>query len=177
MRAELAIALLHDPDIVYLDEPTIGLDVVAKSRMRKFIREVNRERNTTVILTTHDMDDIDQVCSRIIMIDKGKLLYDGLLQNFKYEYGNECLVSAVFTDENILLTDNRLRIVKEEGPKKDIIFDKKEISAGEAVTYLTRSFNISDLNIKEPDIEDIVRNIYETGSLTDKENLYTSIIG
>lgn len=86
MRANLAISLLHDPEIVYLDEPTIGLDVLAKSKIRQFIREVNRQRKTTVILTTHDMDDIEQICDRLIMIDKGQLQFDGRLDDFIRTY-------------------------------------------------------------------------------------------
>lgn len=161
MRAELAIALLHDPEIVYLDEPTIGLDIVAKSRMRKFIREVNLDKNTTFILTTHDMDDIDQICKRLIMIDKGEILYDGLLEQFKNEYGNEYVITAVFIDERAELNDCRLKVLKEEGPRKYITFNKNDISVGEAISLLTRNYEISDFNVKEPDIEDIVRNIYE----------------
>lgn len=170
MRAELAIALLHDPEVVYLDEPTIGLDVVAKSRMRKFVREINKVKKTTFILTTHDMDDIDQICERLIMIDKGRILYDGLLERFKNEYGNEYMINAVFNDEIDKLKDNRLKIVKEEGPRKYIIFDKNDISVGEAVSFLTRNYEIADFSVKEPDIEDIVRSIYENGGLMKKEN-------
>jgi len=86
MRAEIAVALLHDPEVLYLDEPTIGLDVVAKNKIRQFIKQINAEKKITVILTTHDMDDIEQICRRIMMIDRGRLLYDGSLENFKHPW-------------------------------------------------------------------------------------------
>lgn len=161
MRANLAIALLHDPEIVYLDEPTIGLDVVAKNRIRHFIREINMEKKTTVILTTHDMDDIEQICERLIMIDKGQVIYDGSLDEFKAKYAGGSTVIVEFDRDNIRIKDNRLKIFREEGPRKWIIFKKDEISVAEAVTYLTKNFRIMDLNVKEPDIEEVVREIYE----------------
>ena len=164
MRANLAVALLHDPEILYLDEPTIGLDVVAKNRMRHFIREINKEKRTTVIITTHDMNDIETICNRIIMIDKGRLLYDGGLADFKNSFGTQSLLEVEFADKTTEFSDNRLRIIKTEGNRKWIVFNKNEICAAEAVTMITRKYDIIDLVVKEPDVEEIVRNIYEKGS-------------
>jgi ABC-2 type transport system ATP-binding protein len=161
MRADLAVALLHDPEIVYLDEPTIGLDVVAKSRIRRFIKEVNKEKKTTVILTTHDMDDIEQICTRLIMIDKGQMIYDGTLEAFKERYGEGHMLTVDFADERVKIDDSRLKVIKEEGPRKWIVFKKQDIGIAEAVTLITRKYNITDLNLKEPDIEEIVRTTYE----------------
>lgn len=163
MRANLAVSLLHDPEIIYLDEPTIGLDVIAKSRIRHFITEVNKEKNTTVMLTTHDMDDIEQICSRLIMIDKGKLIYDGTLDNFKKSYSGGYMITVEFADETVTIEDKRIKVLKEEGPRKFLLCDKQEISAGEAITFITRNYNVVDLNLKEPEIEEVVRNIYEAG--------------
>ncbi|WP_127579264.1 ABC transporter ATP-binding protein [Paenibacillus koleovorans] len=160
MRAELAVALLHDPKIVYLDEPTIGLDVLAKSRIRTFIREVNKEKGTTVILTTHDMDDIEQICSRLIMIDRGTVIYDGALSRFKSEYSPGHLLSVEFVEERVQLEEPRLQIIHEEGPRKQILFRHDEISVADAISYVTRHFNILDLQLKEPKIEDILKDIY-----------------
>lgn len=160
MRAELAAALLHDPDILYLDEPTIGLDIFAKSKMREFIRQINAEKQTTVILTTHDMDDIEQTCQRLVMIDKGHIIYDGELDDFKNTYGGDNLLIVEFADKNVRLDDSRLKIVKEEGATRHILFNKSEINAGEAITYITRNFNIKDLNLKEPEIEDTIKKLY-----------------
>lgn len=161
MRADLAVALLHDPEIVYLDEPTIGLDVVAKSRIRRFIKEVNKEKKTTVILTTHDMDDIEQICTRLIMIDKGQMIYDGTLEAFKEIYGEGHMLTVDFADESVKIDDSRLKVIKEEGPRKWIVFKKQDIGIAEAVTLITRKYNITDLNLKEPDIEEIVKTTYE----------------
>lgn len=161
MRAELTIALLHDPDIVYLDEPTIGLDVVAKNKIRHFIREINEQNETTVILTTHDMDDIEQICDRIIMIDKGVILYDGSIDFFKEKYGEESMLIVEFKNEDVNISDPRLEVIKEEGTIKWIIFKNKEIATAEAITQLTRKYDILDLKYEEPEIEEIVRNIYE----------------
>jgi ABC-2 type transport system ATP-binding protein len=128
MRANISLALLHDPDIVYLDEPTIGLDVVAKDRIRHFVKEINKEKDTTIILTTHDMDDIEQICKRLIMIDMGQVIYDGLLDDFKQKYSGGNTIIAEFAEGDARIPDNRFRIIREEGPKKWITFEKDEIS-------------------------------------------------
>ncbi|MFP4661222.1 MAG: ATP-binding cassette domain-containing protein [Halanaerobiales bacterium] len=161
MRANLASALLHDPDVLYLDEPTIGLDVVVKNKIRNFIREINREKNTTVILTTHDMDDIEHICDRLIMIDHGKILYDGSLTEFKNSYGKEYTVMVQFNEYDINITDKRLNVIKDEGQVKWISFLIDDLSVAEAVTQLTRKYDIIDLSIKEPETEELVRKIYE----------------
>ncbi len=164
MRANLAVALLHDPDIVYLDEPTIGLDVVAKNRIRHFIKEINRERAVTLVLTTHDMDDIEQICDRLIMIEKGSILYDGSLKEFKDKYCDGYILTVVFSDESARPNDPRFKVIKEEGPKKTILCSREVINMAEAVTLLVRSHNIVDLSIKEPEIEEVVRKLYEKDS-------------
>ncbi len=164
MRGDLAAALLHDPDILYLDEPTIGLDVVAKDRIRRFMRDINSEKKTTIILTTHDMDDIDQICRRIVMIDKGHIVYDGLLDKFKEQYGSEYMLEVDFAEEDVKIHDPRLKIWKEEGSRKFVLFNVKEISVVEAIDILMKNYKIVDLHLKEPHIEEIVRRIYENGS-------------
>lgn len=162
MRADLAVSLLHDPKIVYLDEPTIGLDVIAKSRIRTFIREVNKEKRTTVILTTHDMDDIEQICDRIVLINKGSIIYDGSLTRFKHQFSPGYLLSVQFADDQpILIDDDRLTVIREEGPSKQIVFRQEQISVGEAVSFLTRQYPVVDLQLKEPNIEDIIKEIYK----------------
>lgn len=165
MRANITVALLHDPEIVYLDEPTIGLDVVAKSRIRHFIREINREKRTTVILTTHDMDDIEQTCNRLIMIDKGTKIYDGTVTGFKESHNRRFMIQVEFACDNVTVNDERFSIAGEEGPSRKFICDKETMGIGEAVTYLTRNYDINDIRIKEPEIEEIVRNVYEKAAL------------
>ena len=144
-----------------LDEPTIGLDVVVKSKIRKFIKAINKEKGTTVILTTHDMNDIENICDRIILIDQGQILYDGRLADFKENYGKQYTMMVQFSDNNIEIKDSRFNILKEDGQFKWLSFLKEDITVAEAVNYLSRNYNIIDLSIKEPDIEDIVRRIYE----------------
>jgi len=162
MRGNIAVALLHNPPIVYLDEPTIGLDVLAKSRIRSFIREINREKNTTLILTTHDMDDIEAICSRLIIIDEGKKIYDGSLSSFKELYtGGSVLIATFDTEETITLADPRLTVQKEEGSRKWILFKKSEITLIEAIKAVQRQYKISDLFIQEAGIEETVKEIYE----------------
>ena len=162
MRAEIAIALLHDPQILYLDEPTIGLDVVVKNKIRLFIRELNREKRTTVILTTHDMMDIDQICDRIIMIDKGRLFYDQPLASFKKTFSNNYYVVIEFADGNPQEIDSRLKLIKKENGHKCLFsFDKDQISLNEVLIYFSQNFQIIDISIKPPEIDEIVRRLYE----------------
>ena len=165
MRAEIAIALLHDPEILYLDEPTIGLDVLAKSRIRTFIRELNNEKNTTVILTTHDMVDIEQICERIIMIDKGQLLYDSSLQNFKNAFADTFYVNVEFTEGAALERhlDQRITLVSQDKTLNTATyeFSKPIISVKEVLMYFANNFDIRDISVVEPNIEKIVTNLYE----------------
>jgi ABC-2 type transport system ATP-binding protein len=161
MRANIALSLLHDPLIVYLDEPTIGLDIVATKKIRHFIKEINQEKKVTLILTTHNMDDIEEICSRLIMIDHGRKLYDGSLEQFKRMHSDETLIIADFEKEKIVLNDPRLVIAKEDGVRKWISFKKENIALPEAISYLLSNFKIYDLKIKEADVEDIVRDLYE----------------
>ncbi|WP_027085491.1 ABC transporter ATP-binding protein [Cohnella panacarvi] len=167
MRAELVVSLLHDPEILYLDEPTIGLDVSIKRKIRSFIREINKERNTTVILTTHDMDDIEAVCNRIITIDKGALVFDGSLDQFKNKYSNGNVLIIDFLENTPKQLDSRIRIVKEEGTKKWLWYDKDIISTAEAITLITRNHEIVDIQVQEPTIEAAMYEIYKFQS--DKE--------
>lgn len=166
MRGNIATALLHDPDVVYLDEPTIGLDVLAKSRIRTFIKEVNKEKNTTLILTTHDLDDIEAICNRLIMIDNGRKLYDGSLRDFKEIYSGGHVIMAEFdTEAPIYLDDPRLTVKKEEGCHKWILFKKNEITPMEALSVIQKQYRIRDISIQEADIEETVKEIYEKRGL------------
>ncbi len=161
MRGNIAIALLHDPPIVYLDEPTIGLDVLAKSRIRTFIKEVNREKNITLILTTHDMDDIEAICNRLILIDNGKKLYDGGLEEFRNTYAGGNLLVADFDADEVVMPDPRLKLIKEEGPRRWISFRKDEIAPMEALNLITARYQLSDFSMQEADIVETIKNIYE----------------
>jgi ABC-2 type transport system ATP-binding protein len=166
MRGDLAAALLHDPEILYLDEPTIGLDVVAKQRIRDFLRHLNQERGLTLILTTHDMTDIAQLCQRMLLIDHGRLLYDGAVAAIRDRFGVErTLVVDLAEDETL---DAPLKAtpavqVRADGPRRWLRFRRDEISAAELIAAVSTRYRIRDLTIEEPEIEAIIRRLYEAG--------------
>jgi ABC-2 type transport system ATP-binding protein len=166
MRGDLAAALLHDPELLYLDEPTMGLDVVAKQRIRNFLLGVNRERGLTVLLTTHDMTDIAQLCQRMLLIDHGRLLYDGAVAAIRDRFGVErTLVVDLAEDETLdgPLIVGPARQVRADGPRRWLRFRRDEITAAELIAAVSARYRIRDLTIEEPEIEGIVRRIYEEG--------------
>jgi ABC-2 type transport system ATP-binding protein len=164
MRADFAAALIHSPKIVYLDEPTIGLDVLVKDKIRSAIKELNKKYNITVILTTHDMKDIEELCNRIIIIDKGKILYDGSLANIKYRFGNTKTVyipSTVELDEEAL-KDKFSGVMVERGEENIAIkFSLNELNLDDILLYLISTYHIKDFKIEDISIEDITKKLYE----------------
>ena len=163
MRCDLTAALLHDPEILYLDEPTIGLDVVAKAEVRQFLRQVNAERQVTVILTTHDLNDVEKVCQRLIIIDNGKIIYDGGIDALKKRYGK---TRMLIVDLGQAYSDIRLEgtdLIRRDGNRVWLAFNRDTISASEVIAQLIARYEIQDLTISEPEIEEIVRRIYELG--------------
>jgi ABC-2 type transport system ATP-binding protein len=170
MRCELAAAFLHSPSVVYLDEPTIGLDVAVKTRIRAFIREMNQRLGTTVILTTHDMQDIEEICKRIIIIDEGKVLYDGDLQSIKDRFGHKRVIhfELEWAEPFVLPVDlvGAAEIVpmEEDSPGKvSLSFSHQAMSAADIISAMLRHYRIRDLTIADPKIETIVKEIYERG--------------
>ena len=161
MRADLAAALLHDPKIVFLDEPTIGLDVVAKERIRQFILRINRERGVTVILTTHDLGDVEKLCERVIMIDRGRLLFDGLLSILRERFGGERELVVDLADDYEDVGVEGARAVAREGRRVTYRFGADGLTASELIARVSARFRIGDLSVREPDIEATVRRIYE----------------
>ena len=160
MRGDLTAALLHDPEILYLDEPTIGLDVVAKARIRDFLIDLNRERGVTILLTTHDMADIERVCSRMLIIDHGHLIYDGGLEALKDRFGGERLIIVDLEDAGPVIQVAGATAVKVDGPRQWLRFRRGETTAAEVVAAVAAQARLRDLTIEEPEIEDIVRRIY-----------------
>ncbi|MFF2015822.1 ATP-binding cassette domain-containing protein [Paenibacillus sp. NPDC058177] len=163
MRADLCAALLHDPQIVYLDEPTIGLDVVVKERIREFIRQINRERGTTVILTTHDMADIEKLCSRVMVVDHGRLMYDGNLHTLKNDYGNMESME-LDTEEDFVMDDALLRMGisfnRTEEARTQLVYDKNKINSSAVIKWIMDRYSVRDFKVKETEIEEIIRNLY-----------------
>jgi ABC-2 type transport system ATP-binding protein len=162
MRADLAAALLHAPEVLFLDEPTIGLDVVAKAAIRGFLQEINREDGVTILLTTHDMDDVEQLCSRIIVINHGRLAFDGSVPELRQRVGVPTEMHIDFvSDPKPPLPDLNAGIkVAGDGKRVTVTFDRAQTSAARIIAAFQDRGEISDIEISEPNIDEIVRRIY-----------------
>ena len=161
MRCEIAAALLHNPKILFLDEPTIGLDAVSKLALRKCIKNINEKTKVTIILTTHDMQDIEALTERIILIGKGKILYDGTLQNIKNKYNDKMKINIKFkyTDKRIQLEN--ANIIEQTEESASIILKHKDESMADVLNELTNQVDIIDLNIEEMSTDDIIAKLYK----------------
>lgn len=168
MRADLCAALLHNPDIIYLDEPTIGLDVMVKKSIREFIKEINRERDTTIILTTHDMSDIEKLCSRVMVIDHGNIMYDGSLEQLKSQYGsNEMLSIEIESSANSNveeLYEQGVDEIKNDGSKIIVKYNKSVINSSAIVSWLMERFKVRDFIVYGTEIDEIIRQMYITNN-------------
>ncbi|MFJ7180260.1 ATP-binding cassette domain-containing protein [Streptomyces massasporeus] len=160
MRGDIVAALLHDPEVLYLDEPTIGLDVISKSKVREFLRELNTERGTTVLLTTHDLQDIEQLCRRVMVIDHGRLMYDGALAGL-HEVGESERTLVVDLERELPPIDAPApaRVVRVEGPRQWLAFPAGE-SAAPLVARIAAEYPLVDLSVREPDIEAVIATMY-----------------
>ncbi len=163
MRGDIAAALLHDPDVLYLDEPTIGLDIISKVKVREFLRELRNERGTTVLLTTHDLTDIEQLCSRVMVIDHGRLVYDGGLSGL-HEMGESERTLVVDLDRPLPpIEASPARVVRVEGPRQWLAFPASQ-SAAPLVAQIADRYPLADLSIAEPAIEDVIAQLYLRGA-------------
>ena len=169
MRCELAASLLHKPKVLFLDEPTVGMDVVAKEKIRNFLKEVNEKEKTTIMLTTHDMGDIEALCKRIILLDKGKIVYDGKLEKLKKKYVNSKKVTVTYSK----IRDKKL---VEEGLKKVDVIERKQgyivMRVGmkkhrikKVITDIIKAVEINDILVEEPELEEIIGEIYKQGEV------------
>ncbi|MWC27150.1 ATP-binding cassette domain-containing protein [Paenibacillus sp. MMS18-CY102] len=168
MRCELAAAFLHSPSIVFLDEPTIGLDVSVKNHIRAFIKEMNETKKTTILLTTHDMQDIEEICNRIIIIDEGSILYDGDLASIKRNFGHKRViqfeVDAYDTLAFPVSMQEKIEVVENKSANAiTVTFKQDEIASSEIVGYMMNHYQVRDLTVNEVKIETIVKEIYERG--------------
>ncbi|OHD14029.1 MAG: sugar ABC transporter ATP-binding protein [Spirochaetes bacterium GWD1_27_9] len=162
MRAEIGASLLHNPKILFLDEPTIGLDVVAKDKIRKFLKFINQEKKTTILLTTHDMVDLEKLCERIIIIDLGKVIFDGKIDEIKNAYQKKRIIIVDFEEENINLELENATLIKDEKRRKYIEFDKDLISPKEILNQIVNKYQVKDITIEDVEIEKIIQEIYES---------------
>lgn len=170
MRADIAASMIHNPKVLFLDEPTIGLDVVVKDNIRKAIAEINQNEKTTIILTTHDISDIELLCKRIVMIDKGKKVYDGALDKMKEKYGKmreihinlkstEDMEKLAFASKFNLLEDDLE--IKVEGKKAIIKFNSSKAQVSDMLSYILGTISVKDIAVSEADIEEIIRRLYK----------------
>lgn len=160
MRCEIAATFLHNPKIVYLDEPTIGLDVFVKEKIRIFIKEINKEKKTTVILTTHDLKDIEDVCDRIILLDKGQIIYDGEKQKFKDTYGKYVTAELIVKDKKEDITLNYAEIIEQTENKLKIKFSHDKTTIVKIMDEVSKNCVIEDIHMRESELEDILKEIY-----------------
>lgn len=164
MRADIVAALLHSPKILFFDEPTIGVDVVGKEKIREFVKTLNQTDHITMLFTTHDMQDIEKTCNRLIIIDKGKSIYDGSMTKMRQQFGttrqldiefvNPCDISPI---DHITIEDVR----EFHGRKKRFLFEQSQIDMNEFMKQIFNQYQVKDLSINEPEIEEIIRNIYQ----------------
>ncbi len=169
MRADLAASMIHNPKVLFLDEPTIGLDVAVKNNIRKAITQINEQEKTTIILTTHDLNDIESLCKRIVMIDRGKLIYDGSLAEMKTKFGsfrevNMSLSEGDKLDEKQMVSDflvapenMKVNVNKE---KATVIFNSDLISIADMLEYILKHTNLKDISVSDVNIEEIVCRMY-----------------
>lgn len=178
MRCEIAATFLHNPKIVYLDEPTIGLDVFVKENIRKFIKAINKEKKTTVILTTHDLKDIEDVCDRIILLDKGQIIYDGEKQKFKDAYGKYVIANLIVNSKQNNISNivklNDFEILEETEDRLKIEFSHDKITIIKIMNEISKYCVINDIHMKETELEDILKEIYIGVHNNDKNNDTTS---
>ncbi|WP_243388093.1 ABC transporter ATP-binding protein [Bacillus kexueae] len=173
MRCELAAALIHNPPLLFLDEPTIGLDVLVKLKIRQFLKEINEKYKTTILLTTHDLSDIEALCERVVMLDEGKIIYDGSLNHLRSHWGEGKQIEFQFGHE---VTEARLMELTDKLSVQWVMGDRNNVwtaqvanhqaDMSELISRVVASEKINDLSIREISTEEIIRNIYEKGEAT-----------
>jgi ABC-2 type transport system ATP-binding protein len=160
MRCDLAAALLHAPSILFLDEPTIGLDAISKLAVRDFVKRLNQERGVTVILTTHDMDDIEALCTRVIVIGDGHILSDGTLSELRNRVTRERWLTVDLVQANDSIEDPDATVIRQEGHRVCLAFDPQRVSSADLIQRVTSAHAIRDLFVENPPIETIIARLY-----------------
>lgn len=161
MRSELAATLIHEPRIIYLDEPTIGLDVIVKERIRAFIKQQNREKGTTVLLTTHDLGDIEELCQRVIIIDNGQIIYDGPISTIKERFGKYRTIRFETSQRvNGVQLVPGAEIERKEDRSLSVRFDRTMTTASQVTAGLMNQIEVLDFSLAEPDLSSIIKQIY-----------------
>lgn len=162
VRSDLAAALLHDPRVIYLDEPTVGVDVSNRQRIREFIREINREAGVTIVLTTHEMADVERLCERIVVIDRGQLHYDGSLEVLRQRLGsNRELVIDLHEPNRVLDLPDGATLTRTTGTRTWIEFERDRLTAPQLISHIQAQTEVTDLTVREPEIEQIIHRLYQ----------------
>ena len=165
MRGDLAAAILHSPPVIFLDEPTIGLDVDVKYCVRQFIKDINDQYHTTIILTTHDLGDIEELCRRIIIINHGEIVHDCSLETLMNEFApNRRLIVDLYQAPQEPIELRKAKVISQEGARICLEYNKKETSTGDVVEAIAANHSIQDISIEESNIEDVIRTIYAKDS-------------
>lgn len=161
MRCDLAAALLHAPSLVFLDEPTIGLDAVSKLAVRDFVKKLNRERGVTVILTTHDLDDVEALCSRVLVVGRGRLLAEGTLEQLRASVTRERWLVVDLESADAVVSDPDATLLRREGRRVYLSFDPEKVSPAVLIARITAGHTVGDLSLQPPPIEEVVARLYE----------------
>jgi ABC-2 type transport system ATP-binding protein len=148
MRADICAVLMHDLKLLFLDEPTIGLDVVAKDRIQRFLRHINQAHGTTILLTTHDLSDVENLCERVLIIDHGKLLYDGKLDLLRERFGDKRKLIVEFAEDDQFEPINGVEITKQQGSSVTFQFTNHDISAFNLINLLSAQYKIHDIEVR-----------------------------
>ncbi len=164
MRCDLVASLLHAPGTLFLDEPTIGLDATSKFAIREFVKRLNRERGVTVILTTHDMDDIEALCHRIIVIGNGVILSDGSLADLRRKINSERRLKIEF-ESVVSFADPDARVIAEEGRTVEVAFDPLRVSSADLIGRITQQYSVVDLLVENPPIESLIAELYASNQV------------
>lgn len=160
MRSDIVASLLHSPEIVFFDEPTIGVDIIGKETIRSFIKELNEKDKVTMIFTTHDMQDIEQTCNRLIIIDKGSIMYDGSLHDIRSKYGTTRELIAEFNEETKVRPIEDVVIEDKKDRRVSFTFDNNVIDVNDLMHEILGNYSVRDITVKEPEIESIIQKMY-----------------
>ena len=168
MRVELAVAMLHDPQILFLDEPTVGLDVVAKGELRDMIQALNRDRGVTILLVTHDVIDIEKLSSRAVIMDTGRLVWEGTMRELKDVHGRRRIVTVEFAEPVAALSAAGVELIENQGTRQRYAVNMASTSVDRVVAELSRRSQVIDLTVAEPEIEQVIRDMYGNAGLDEE---------
>ena len=160
IRCEVAASLLHEPDILFLDEPTIGLDVVVKQSIRQLILRMNRERGTTIFLTSHDAGDVEQICKRAVVIDQGRIILDQPIKNLKYHYLNRKIIAVRFEYPQHLEVPEGVKLEKSTDISARLSVDTRICTIDSAMRWLIAQGGVADITVENPPMEEIIASIF-----------------